>query len=55
MLSVGDVTSTMACSVAKMGVKVLMWRAASVFDGMPEEINRMVTDSISDYFYNFRK
>lgn len=52
---VGDVTSTMACSIAaqKMGVKV-----AHVEGGirsgdwsMPEEINRMVTDSISNWFF----
>jgi UDP-N-acetylglucosamine 2-epimerase (non-hydrolysing) len=52
---VGDVTSTMACSIVakKMHVKV-----AHVEGGirsgdwtMPEEINRMVTDSISDYFF----
>lgn len=52
---VGDVTSTMACSIVakKEGVKV-----AHVEGGirsgdwsMPEEINRVVTDSITDYFY----
>ena len=51
---VGDVTSTMACSIVakKMGVKV-----AHVEGGirsrdwtMPEEINRVATDSISDFF-----
>ena len=52
---VGDVTSTMACSIVarKMHVKV-----AHVEGGirsgdwlMPEEINRVVTDSISNYFF----
>lgn len=52
---VGDVTSTMACSITakKMGVRV-----AHVEGGirsrdwtMPEEINRVATDSISDYFF----
>lgn len=52
---VGDVTSTMACSITakKMGVKV-----AHVEGGirsgdmqMPEEINRIVTDSITDIFF----
>lgn len=52
---VGDVTSTMACSISaqKMHVKV-----AHVEGGirsgdwtMPEEINRMVTDSITNYFF----
>jgi UDP-N-acetylglucosamine 2-epimerase (non-hydrolysing) len=54
-LVVGDVTSTMACSIAaqKMGIKV-----AHVEGGirsgdwtMPEEINRMVTDTISNWFF----
>ena len=52
---VGDVTSTMACSIAakKLGIKI-----AHIEGGirswdltMPEEINRMVTDSITDYFF----
>jgi UDP-N-acetylglucosamine 2-epimerase (non-hydrolysing) len=52
---VGDVTSTMACSITakKMGVRV-----AHVEGGirsrdwtMPEEINRVATDSITDYFF----
>jgi UDP-N-acetylglucosamine 2-epimerase (non-hydrolysing) len=54
-LVVGDVTSTMACSIAarKCGVPV-----AHVEGGirsgdwtMPEEINRVVTDSISNWFF----
>jgi UDP-N-acetylglucosamine 2-epimerase (non-hydrolysing) len=54
-LVVGDVNSTMACAIAakKMGVKV-----AHVEGGirsgdrtMPEEINRLVTDSITDWFF----
>lgn len=52
---VGDVTSTMACAIAaqKLSIKV-----AHVEGGirsgdwtMPEEINRLVTDSISNYFF----
>lgn len=52
---VGDVTSTMACAITaqKLHVKV-----AHVEGGirsgdwsMPEEINRMVTDSITNYFF----
>jgi UDP-N-acetylglucosamine 2-epimerase (non-hydrolysing) len=52
---VGDVTSTMACAIVarKMGVPV-----AHVEGGirswdwtMPEEINRVVTDSITNYFF----
>lgn len=52
---VGDVTSTMACAITaqKMGVPVAHveggirsgdWR-------MPEEINRLVTDAVTDYFF----
>jgi len=52
---VGDVTSTLACSITarKMGVKV-----AHVEGGlrsgdwtMPEEINRVVTDAVTNYFF----
>ena len=54
-LVVGDVNSTLACSIAakKLGIKVGHVEAGirSGDLGMPEEINRMVTDSISDYFY----
>ena len=54
-LVVGDVTSTMACAIAaqKLGIPV-----AHVEGGirsgdwtMPEEINRMVTDSITNWFF----
>jgi len=54
-LVVGDVTSTMACAIAaqKLGVPV-----AHVEGGirsgdwaMPEEINRLVTDAITNYFF----
>src|SRR5678815_2176975 len=55
VLVVGDVTSTMACSIVakKMQVKVAHVEAGiRSFDlTMPEEINRMVTDSITDYFF----
>ncbi|HAE14056.1 MAG: UDP-N-acetylglucosamine 2-epimerase (non-hydrolyzing) [Chitinophagales bacterium] len=54
-LVVGDVTSTLACSVAakKLGIKVAHVEAGirSYDLTMPEEINRMVTDSITDYFF----
>lgn len=54
-LVVGDVTSTMACSIVaqKMHVKVGHVEAG-IRSGdwtMPEEINRMVTDSITNYFF----
>lgn len=52
---VGDVTSTMACSIT---AKKLNTRVAHIEAGirsfdlsMPEEINRMVTDSITDMFF----
>lgn len=55
VLVVGDVTSTMACAIVaqKLHVKV-----AHVEGGirsndwtMPEEINRLVTDAITDFFF----
>ena len=55
VIVVGDVTSTMACAITakKEGVKVAHVEAGiRSFDlTMPEEINRMVTDSITDYFF----
>ena len=52
---VGDVTSTMACSIV---AKKLNTKVAHVEAGirswdltMPEEINRMVTDSLADCFF----
>jgi UDP-N-acetylglucosamine 2-epimerase (non-hydrolysing) len=54
-LVVGDVTSTMACSITakKQQVKVAHVEAGiRSFDvTMPEEINRMLTDSITDYYF----
>ncbi|MFZ4455586.1 MAG: non-hydrolyzing UDP-N-acetylglucosamine 2-epimerase [Bacteroidales bacterium] len=55
VMVVGDVTSTMACSIVakKMNTKVAHVEAGiRSFDlSMPEEINRMVTDSLADYFF----
>ena len=55
VLVVGDVTSTMACSIV---AKKLCTKVAHVEAGirswdltMPEEINRMVTDSLADYMF----
>lgn len=54
-LVVGDVTSTMACAIAakKLNIKVAHVEAGirSGDLSMPEEINRMVTDAITDYFF----
>lgn len=55
VMVVGDVTSTMACSIV---AKKLNTKVAHVEAGirswdltMPEEINRMVTDSLADYYF----
>ena len=55
LVVVGDVNSTLACSIV---AKKLLIDVAHVEAGlrsfdltMPEEINRMVTDSISDFFF----
>ena len=55
IIVVGDVNSTLACSIVakKLRIEVAHVEAGlRSFDlSMPEEINRMVTDSISDYFF----
>lgn len=52
---VGDVTSTMACSIVakKLNIKVAHIEAGirSWDLTMPEEINRMVTDVLADYYF----
>lgn len=55
VLVVGDVTSTMACTITakKLCIDVVHVEAG-IRSGdltMPEEINRMVTDSICDHFF----
>lgn len=54
-LVVGDVTSTMACAIAAQKLCVPVAHVeAGIRSGdwtMPEEINRMVTDSITNWFF----
>ncbi|MEX2514255.1 MAG: UDP-N-acetylglucosamine 2-epimerase (non-hydrolyzing) [Cyclobacteriaceae bacterium] len=54
-LVVGDVTSTMACAIVAQKAQIKVAHVeAGIRSGdwtMPEEINRMVTDSISNYFF----
>jgi UDP-N-acetylglucosamine 2-epimerase (non-hydrolysing) len=55
ILVVGDVNSTIACTLVakKMGVRVAHVEAGlrSGDRTMPEEINRILTDSVSDYLF----
>lgn len=55
VLVVGDVNSTIACALvaAKKGVKVIHVEAGlrSYDRTMPEEVNRVLTDQISDYLF----
>ncbi|MDA7509788.1 UDP-N-acetylglucosamine 2-epimerase (non-hydrolyzing) [bacterium] len=54
-LVVGDVTSTMACAIAAQKLCIPVAHVeAGIRSGdwsMPEEVNRMVTDSITNYFF----
>ena len=59
VLVVGDVNSTIACALvaAKRGVRVIHVEAGlrSYDRGMPEEINRVLTDQISDLLFTTEK
>jgi UDP-N-acetylglucosamine 2-epimerase (non-hydrolysing) len=52
---VGDVTSTMACAITAQKAHVQVAHVESGIRsgdwGMPEEINRLVTDSVTNYFF----
>ncbi len=54
-LVVGDVTSTMACSIVAQKLQVPVAHVEAGIRSndwsMPEEINRLVTDSITNYFF----
>jgi UDP-N-acetylglucosamine 2-epimerase (non-hydrolysing) len=54
-LVVGDVTSTMACAIAAQKLRVPVAHVeAGIRSGdwsMPEEINRLLTDAITDWFF----
>ena len=58
-LVVGDVTSTMACAITAQKLRVPVAHVeAGIRSGdwsMPEEINRLVTDSITNYFFTTSK
>ena len=55
VLVVGDVTSTMACSIVAKKLNTMVCHVEAGIRSwdltMPEEINRMVTDSLADYMF----
>ena len=55
VIVVGDVTSTMACAIAAQKLKIKVGHVEAGIRSndwnMPEEINRLVTDSITNYFF----
>lgn len=59
VIVVGDVTSTMACAIVAKKLNIPLAHVEggirSFDNAMPEEINRKVTDSITDYFFTTSK
>jgi UDP-N-acetylglucosamine 2-epimerase (non-hydrolysing) len=55
VIVVGDVTSTMACSIVAKKLNTIVAHIEAGIRSwdlsMPEEINRMVTDALTDYFF----
>ena len=55
VLVVGDVTSTMACAITAQKLKVPVAHVEAGIRSndwtMPEEINRLITDAITNYFF----
>lgn len=55
VLVVGDVTSTMACTLVAKKMNILVAHVEAGIRSwdmtMPEEINRIVTDSLADFFF----
>jgi UDP-N-acetylglucosamine 2-epimerase (non-hydrolysing) len=59
VIVVGDVNSTMACTIVAKKLNIVVAHVEAgirSYDlSMPEEINRLVTDSIADYFFTTTK
>ena len=58
MIVVGDVNSTLACSIVSKKLNLKLAHIENIRSGdlaMPEEINRIITDSITDYFFTTSK
>jgi len=55
IIVLGDINSTMACSIVAKKLHIILAHIEAGLrsndKNMPEEINRLITDSISDYFF----